>query len=221
MQFACTFQAGSTRSLEANVRHFELYEQEKKRGIVSRFAQPSISRGLSCGGLRTGSTRSQGWLRVESGKRRLRPRRRRVALAVQHISRLIAGGGSIYQRPDDKDAHAPEVVEVFVQRAVAYAQHTHHFEQEWLKLQRTLLVCKEAWKQRQACFHGDCAEATHHQESLDSLSQIDFAVDCYASVAARKKYPHALSQQQWFTSGYMVAWRIHFLQEEDEKPREA
>lgn len=143
-----------------------------------------------------------------------------AALAVQHISRLIAGGGSIYQRPDEEDAYTPEAIEVFVQRAVAYAQHTHHFEQEWLKLQHTILVCKEAWKQGQACFHQNCAEATHHQESLDYLSQIDFAVDCYAFVEARKMYPHELPQQQWFISGYMVAWRIHFLQEEDGKPRE-
>ena len=47
---------------------------------------------------------------------------------------------------------------------------------------------------------------------------IDFAVDCYAEVAAFGVYPDHPALRGWAINGYMLAWREHFLADEFDPP---
>ncbi len=134
-----------------------------------------------------------------------------AALAVQHIRRLLANGGSVFARPDDESALHPQHLEPFLVRAVETAQETQRFEHEWRKLQRVMARIHLAWEKGQALFQKDLARATANQEEMEYLSMIDFAVDCYANVTARKTYPHDRALQNWAINRYMLAWRQHFL----------
>lgn len=58
--------------------------------------------------------------------------------------------------------------------------------------------------------------AESDQESMEYLSQIDFAVDSYAYVAALNTYPRDEALQNWVINGYMLMWRAHFLKDQEE-----
>lgn len=44
---------------------------------------------------------------------------------------------------------------------------------------------------------------------------IDIAVECYAEVAASRTYPDQPALWSWPVNGYMVAWRKHFLKDQE------
>jgi hypothetical protein len=138
-----------------------------------------------------------------------------AALAVHSMRRLIAAGGGSVERPDEEEALSPHHLAAFLACALETATRTRRFEQEWRRLQRLVPQIQAAWERGQALFQEDVVRATSNPEEMEYLAQIDFALDCYAEVRARKAYPHNQVLQAWTTSGYMVAWWQHFLAEED------
>lgn len=138
-----------------------------------------------------------------------------AALAVRHMRRLIAYGGSDFGRPDDDSALYPQHLETFLARAVEMAQRNRRFEDEWRKMHQTFPLMKAAWEQGQALFQQNLARAINDAEQMEYLSMIDFAVDCYANITARNAYPHNQALQNWAINGYMLAWRQHFFTEEE------
>ena len=117
--------------------------------------------------------------------------------------------------PDEQEALSPHHCEAFLARAVETAHKARRFELEWRQLQQLVPQIQAAWERGQALFQEDLARITANPEEMEYLSMIDFAVDCYAAVDARRAYPHDPVQQAWATSGYMVAWWQHVLAEDD------
>jgi len=138
-----------------------------------------------------------------------------AALAVEHIYALIINGGSECGRPEWDSALQPDHLQAFLARAVETAQKTKRFEREWRDLLRVFPRMREAWEKGQALFQEALVRAETNQENMEYLSQIDFAVDCYASISAQNMYPDNRALQAWAMNGYMLAWRKHFLDEED------
>ena len=134
-----------------------------------------------------------------------------AALAVHYVRRLLANGGSAFAHPEDESALHPQHLTPFLAQAVEMAKKTHRFEHEWCRLRRVMPRIQHAWEEGQALFQQDLARATANQEEMKSLSMIDFAVPCYASVTAQKSYPDDRALQNWVMNGYMLAWRGHFL----------
>ena len=141
-----------------------------------------------------------------------------AALAVEHITTMIACGGNRFIRSDPDTALHPRALEAFLERAVAAAQKTQRFVGEWRRLQRIFPRMKLAWERGHTLFQADLARATTHQEEMEYFSMIDFAEDCYAYVNARKTYPEDAACQAWATNGYMLAWWQHFFPDEDPSP---
>ncbi len=137
-----------------------------------------------------------------------------AAVAVHYVLGLIAAGGGSIERPDEEALH-PHHLETFLARAVEAAHKTRRFEQEWRRLHQMVPQIQAAWERGQALFQEDIVRATSNLEEMEYLAQIDFALDCYATVDARKTYPHDQVLRAWAKSGYMLAWREHFLAEED------
>jgi hypothetical protein len=138
-----------------------------------------------------------------------------AALAVQHIRRLIAHGGSDIGRPDDDCALYPQHLEIFLARAIEMTQRNRRFEGEWRKMHQTFPRMAAAWEQGQALFQQDLSRAMSNAEQMEYLSMIDFAVDCNANITARNAYPHDQALQNWAFNGYMMAWRQHYFTEEE------
>src|SRR6266567_651493 len=93
-----------------------------------------------------------------------------AALAVEHISTVIARGGKRFSRADPDTALHPHALEAFLDRAVAVAQRTQRFEQEWCWLQRLFPRMKLAWERGHTLFQADLARATTHQEEMEYFS---------------------------------------------------
>ena len=72
-----------------------------------------------------------------------------------------------------------------------------------------------AWEKGQALFQSDLTRAMADEEKMEYLCEVDFAVDCFARATGRNTYPHDPTLQAWVTSGYVLAWRRHFLTDED------
>lgn len=138
-----------------------------------------------------------------------------AALAVQHISSLIANGGRRPGWPDSNSALPPQCLEAFLSRAVETAQKTKYFEREWCKLQHIFPRMKDAWMKGQKFFREDLIRVADNPEEMEYLSMIDFAVDSYAHVSASNAYPDNRALQAWAMNGYMFAWNQHFVNEED------
>jgi hypothetical protein len=134
-----------------------------------------------------------------------------AALAVRHVSNLIASGGGIFGRPDLESTLYPQQFEAFLARAIEATRKSRHFEREWQGLQRFLPHMKAAWEKGQALFQAALAHTIESDEEMDYLSQIDFALECYAYVSASRAYPDDPPLQAWAISGYMLAWRKQFL----------
>ncbi len=137
-----------------------------------------------------------------------------AALAVRHIRSLIAHGGSEFGWPDE-DALHPDHLEAFLARAVETAHKTKRFEREWSRLRQLVPLIKAAWERGHVLFQEALTRATNDEEDMEYLSQIDFAVDCYACVSALNIYPHDQVQQAWAINGYMLAWQRHFLTDDE------
>lgn len=134
-----------------------------------------------------------------------------LALAIRYIRDLINHGGSERGRPDFEVALHPESLEAFLARAVETTSKDARLAREWRQLQQLLPQAREAWEKGQALFREDLERAKSDQERMGYLSLIDFAVDCYAEVAASCAYPDNRVLQNWVINGYMLAWRQHFL----------
>ena len=80
--------------------------------------------------------------------------------------------------------------EAFLARAVEAAHKTRFFEREWCRLQWPVPQIQAAWERGQVLFQEELARATANSEEMESLSMIDFAVDCYAAVDVRRSYDH-------------------------------
>jgi hypothetical protein len=138
-----------------------------------------------------------------------------AALTLQHVSRLIASGGSDVQRPDLDLPLNLRHLETFLARATEMARRSKRFEREWERLYRLIPLLELAWEKGQALFQSDLTRAMADEEKMEYLSEVDFAVDCFARAAGRNTYPHDPTLQAWVTSGYVLAWRRHFLTDED------
>jgi tRNA nucleotidyltransferase/poly(A) polymerase len=145
----------------------------------------------------------------------IEPERFAIALAVRYIRRLISHGGSDMKRPDLESALHPEHLESFLAHAVEIAWKDARLAQEWLKLQRVLPRVREAWDKGQRLFQKALERANSDQESMEYLSQIDFAADSYAYVAALNTYPRDETLQNWVINWYILAWREHFLKDQE------
>jgi len=137
------------------------------------------------------------------------------ALAVRYVHQLITFGGSEIRHPDLESALHPEHLESFLARAVGIAWNDVRIAQEWLVLQQVLPLAREAWEKGQSLFQEALEQAKSNQESLEYLSMIDFAVDGYANMSASRAYPDNPVLQNWAINGYMLAWREHFLKNQD------
>jgi hypothetical protein len=138
-----------------------------------------------------------------------------IALAVRYIRELIHSGGSDMRRPDLESALHPENLESFLARAVEITWKDARWAQEWRKLQQLLPWAREAWEKGQRLFQEDLERANSDQKSIEYFSMIDFAVDCYAEVAAFGAYPDHPALRDWAINGYMLAWREHFLKDQE------
>lgn len=148
----------------------------------------------------------------------LDPERFAAALAVQHINRLLTYGGSYYGRPSDEGSLYPEHFERFVPHALEYAQKANQFKYHWHNLKRLLPNVRTAWVRGRDLFQEDLLRVVDNQEQMDYFSLIDFVVDCYAYVSAKNTYPDNSMMQAWAINGYMLAWRKHFLADDNNLP---
>ena len=139
-----------------------------------------------------------------------------VALAVRYICELINHGGSDMRRPDLASALHPENLEQFLARAIEITWKDAHLAQEWPELQLVLPRVREAWEKGQSLFQEALERAKSDQKSMEYFSMIDFAVDCYAEVSASRAYPGNSALRDWAINGYMMAWREHFLKDQEE-----
>ena len=112
-----------------------------------------------------------------------------IVLAVRYIRDLINHGGSDMRRPDLESALPPGQLESFLARAVEIPWKDVRLAQEWRKLQQVLPRMREAWKKGQSLFQEALAREKSDQKSMKYFSMIDFAIDCYAEVAASRIYP--------------------------------
>ena len=149
----------------------------------------------------------------------IEPERFALALAVRYIRGLISHGGSDMGRPDLDSALHPEHLESFFARAAEVAWKDSRLAQEWRKLQQIIPRVKEAWEKGQQLFREALEQAKSDQESMEYFSTIDFAVDCYAEVAASRVYPDQPALRDWAINGYMLAWREHFLKDREGEER--
>jgi len=138
-----------------------------------------------------------------------------IALAVRYVRELINHGGSDMRRPDHESAMHPEHLESFLARAVEIAWKDARLAQEWRKLQQVLPRVREAWEKGQSLFQEALERAKSDQKSMEYFSMIDFAVDCYAEVTASRVYPDQPALRNWAINGYMLAWRDHFLNDQE------
>jgi hypothetical protein len=128
---------------------------------------------------------------------------------------LIANGGSDSGRLDLDDVLSPHRLEAFLARVVETTRKTKRFMRDWERLYQLIPRLQGAWEQGQVQFHDDLHRAKANEEEMEYLSEVDFAADCYASCAAHNMYPHHYALQAWVINGYMLAWRQHFLADED------
>lgn len=142
-----------------------------------------------------------------------------IALALRSIRGLINHGGSDMRRPDLESVLHPEHLESFLARAVEIPWKDARLSQEWRKLQQVLPLVREAWEKGQSLFQEALERAKSDHESMEYFSMIDFAVDCYAEVAASRVYPDHPALRDWAINGYMLAWREHFLKDQEGEER--
>jgi hypothetical protein len=140
-----------------------------------------------------------------------------AALAVRHISSLLLRGGTLYRGSGDEVPLRPEHFDRFIPCALKVAQRTQRFERYWYRLQQVLPRIKVAWEKGQALFREHLTSAMTNQEEMEDLSMIDFAVDCYAYVSAKGAYPDNSVMHAWVVNGYMLAWRQHFINDQEEE----
>ena len=152
---------------------------------------------------------------IDLRRQDIEPEQFTVALAIRYIRELIHHGGSDMRRPDLESALRPEHLESFLARVVEITRKDARLAQEWRKLQQVLPRVRGAWEKGQSLFQEALEQAKSHPESLEYLSMIDFAVDGYANMSASRTYPDNPALQSWAVNGYMLAWRAHFLKDQE------
>lgn len=140
-----------------------------------------------------------------------------IALAICYIRELMNHGGSDKRRPELASALHPEHLDQFLARAIEITWKNERLAHEWRKLQRVLPRVRVAWEKGQELFQEALELAKSDQKSMEYFSTIDFAVDCYAKVAASGIYPDHPALRNWAINGYMLAWRRHFLKDQVEE----
>jgi len=50
---------------------------------------------------------------------------------------------------------------------------------------------------------------------MEYFSMIDFSVDCYTEGSSSRVYPDNSALRDWAINRYMVAWREHFLKDQE------
>ncbi len=131
------------------------------------------------------------------------------ALAIQHVTHLLACGGTSAGRPDPESALLPDDLKSFLTRAVADAQRAGRFVDEWRRLARLVPLITSAWELGHSLFQADLAQAFSDREYLEYFRQIDFAAE-FARRAARETYERDKTMQTWLVTGYLRAWLQHF-----------
>ncbi len=141
-----------------------------------------------------------------------------IALALGHIRALIQRGGSDMRYPDDDSALHPHHLEPFLARAVERTWKGKRMAQKWHRLQLFFPRLKGAWKRSITLFQEDLDQAKG-KEYIEYFSMIEFAVDCYAEVLASRVCPDNTMLRDWAINGYMLAWRGHFLKDQEGEER--
>ena len=152
---------------------------------------------------------------IDFHKDDIKPEMFAIALAVRYIRGPINHGGSDIRRPDLESALHPEHLESFMARVVEITWKDVRLAQEWRKLQQVLPRAREAWEKGQNLFWEDFEQAKSDQENMEYFSMIDFEVDCYAEGSSSRVYPDHPALRDWAINGYMVAWREHFLKDQE------
>ncbi len=140
-----------------------------------------------------------------------------TAMALRHIRVLIQHGGSDRRCPDDDSALQPPHLEVFLARAMETPWKDRRMAQEWRRLQLFLPRLKEACERGKTLFQEDLDRAKSDHENLEYFSMIDFAVDGYAYLSASRAHLDTPALQNRAINGYMLAWREHFLKDQEEE----
>ncbi len=154
---------------------------------------------------------------IDLRRRDIEPELFALALAVRCIPGLIHHGGSDMRCPDLESALHPEHLESFLARAVEIPWKDARLAREWRKLQQVLPRVREAWVKWQMLFREDLERAKSDQENMQYFSMTDFAVDCYAGVSSSRVYPNSPALRNWMINIYMLAWREHFLKDQEEE----
>ena len=136
------------------------------------------------------------------------------ALALKHVTHLLAFGGASTGHPDLESALLPDDFKTFLARAVADAERSGRFVDEWRGLTQLVPLARSAWDLGYSLFQSDLAQAASEREPLEYFRQIEFAAQ-FARGAARKTYERDRTMQARLVSGYLRAWREHFFPESD------
>ncbi len=127
------------------------------------------------------------------------------ALALQHVTHLMAFGGMSSGLPDPESALLPDDLKAFLARAVADARGAGRFVDEWRRLAELVPIITSAWELGQSLFQ----QALIDREHRESFTHIDFAATLACSTA-RQTYERDKTMQIWFMNGYLRAWLRHF-----------
>lgn len=136
------------------------------------------------------------------------------ALAIEHVTHLLAFGGTSAGLPDPESGLHPDDLKSFLARAVADAQRDGRFVDEWRRLAGLVPLITSAWELGHSLFQSDLAQAHSDRESLEYFRQIEFATE-FARGAARKTYERDKTMRAWLVNGYLRAWLQHFFPESD------
>ena len=138
---------------------------------------------------------------VDLHRQDIEPEMFAIALALRSIRGLIYHGGSDVSRPDLESALHPEHLESFLAHTFEITWKDAYLAEEWRKLQQLLPRVREAWEKGQSLFQEALERANRDQKSIEYFSMIDFAVDCYAEVAASRVYPDNPALRDWAVNG--------------------
>ena len=116
----------------------------------------------------------------------LDPERMACALAVQHIRRLIATGGTGAHLLDEDEALTPLHLDAFLVRPGETSHVTRRFEEDWHQVHQLIPQIQADWERGHALFQEDLVRATSDPEEMEYLSHNDVALASDAAIGAQK-----------------------------------
>ena len=134
------------------------------------------------------------------------------ALAIERVTHLLAFGGTSSGLPDPESALLPNDLKLFLTRAVADAERSGRFVEEWHQLAALVPLITSAWELGHSLFQADFAQARSEREPLEHLRQIEFSTE-FARRAARTTYERDKTMRSWLIVGYLRAWLERFFPE--------